>query len=134
MRNLNAFVGSDGKTLYSSQIVDRLTSGCPVIPLHNRSDLSLDFAQVGNIAYLLSVTEDCHLSLSNRVKGQLQLLTLIIHINSHNTMFYLPKNILWDKNKAPFVGSVIGFYSIIEFMFDGYSNIYGRELQNGNRF
>lgn len=134
MRNLNAFVGSDGKTLYSSQIVDRLTSGCPTIPIYSHSDLSLDFAHVGDITYLLNVTDDCSLHINNGQKGQLQFLTVITHINSHNTMFYLPQNILWDKNKAPFVSSVIGFYSIIEFMSDGYSNIYGRELQNGNRF
>lgn len=132
MRNLNKFTGSKGNVLFSSQIVDRLVSGCPLVSKTVDHDIELNFAGVGDIAYSLYLKQNSNITINSGIKGQLQKMTVIVSIMNDSKVNFL-SSILWDKNKHPFISSLEGSYTIIELIFDGYSKIFGREILNGNR-
>ncbi|EUK18812.1 hypothetical protein [Commensalibacter papalotli (ex Servin-Garciduenas et al. 2014)] len=130
MNNSKKFIGSKGEILYGYQIVDRLNSGCPSLPMNINGNTELNFANVGDISYICSITGQSKITIKPGKKGQLQRMTLLIVNNANNSVVTFSENVITGKDNL-YIQSTIGSFSVVEFIYDGYLKIFGRSLING---
>lgn len=118
--------GRTGRNMSGGQMVDACSSGVPISTIVNPgASYTLKFAEWGDIGYRLVPEKNCSLSLSGGNMNELQKITLIIQQPpTGNCEITLPSNINWTNK--PFIDSQIGSVSILEIMFDGGMNYYGR--------
>lgn len=118
--------GRTGKIMSGGQIVDAVSNGTPIITnIVNSSETTLSFANWGDIAYRLLLNQNTTISLSGGNTGELQKMTLVIQQPMNGGCeVTLPDTINFDK--AVFIDSRIGSVSILEIIWDGAQNYYGR--------
>lgn len=118
--------GRTGKVMSGGQIVDAVSCGVPITTqIINSPSTTLSFANWGDIGYRLLLNQNTTLSLSGGNKGQLQKMTLIIQQPMNGGCeVILPDNL--NFNQPVFIDSRIGSVSILEILFDGIQNYYGR--------
>lgn len=118
--------GRTGKIMSGGQIVDAVSSGIPIITkIINSSETTLSFANWGDIGYRLLLNQNTTISLSGGNTGELQKMTLVIQQPMDGGCeVTLPDNL--NFNQSVFIDSRIGSVSILEILFDGSQNYYGR--------
>lgn len=118
--------GRTGKIMSGGQMVDAVTCGVPITTLVNPGNTqTLSFPQWGDIAYRILPTGNCSLSIQNGNTGELQKMTIIVQQPyDGNCEITLPDTINWSNK--PFIDSRIGSVSILEIIWDGAQNFYGR--------
>lgn len=118
--------GRTGKIMSGGQIVDAVSNGIPIITnIVNSSETTLSFANWGDIAYRLLLNQNTTISVSGGNTSELQKMTIIIQQPMDGGCeVTLPQNINFDK--TVFIDSRIGSVSILEIIWDGSQNYYGR--------
>ena len=119
--------GSLGQEMTGGQIVDRLSAG---IPIENRivndPAITLMFPKAGEISYRLLLQKACGISLGQGQKGQLQRMTIILQQPYEgNCEVEFDASVKW-QNRQPFIDTRAGSVTIVELMYDGTSQFYGR--------
>lgn len=119
--------GSLGQEMTGGQIVDRLSAGIPVENrIVNDPAITLMFPKAGDISYRLLLQKACRISFGQGQKGQLQRMTIILQQTYEgNCEVEFDAYVRW-QNRQPFIDTRAGSVTIVEFMYDGIGNYYGR--------
>ena len=119
--------GSLGSEITGGQIADRLDN---IVIIENRiindSSFLLGFPKSGDIAYRLLVNKSCNLSIEPGRQGLLQRMTIILQQSSDgNCDVDFGTSVNW-QGRQPFIDTRAGSVTIVEILFDGMDNYYGR--------
>ena len=119
--------GSLGQEMTGGQIVDRLSAGILVENrIVNDPAITLMFPKAGEISYRLLLQKACGISLGQGQKGQLQRMTIILQQPYEgNCEVEFDASVKW-QNRQPFIDTRAGSVTIVELMYDGTSQFYGR--------
>ena len=119
--------GSLGQEMTGGQIVDRLSAGILVENrIVNDPAITLMFPKAGDISYRLLLQKACGISLGQGQKGQLQRMTIILQQPYEgNCEVEFDASVKW-QNRQPFIDTRAGSVTIVELMYDGTSQFYGR--------
>ena len=119
--------GSLGQEMTGGQIVDRLSAGILVEnKIVNDPAITLMFPKAGEISYRLLLQKACRISLGQGQKGQLQRMTIILQQPYEgNCEVEFDASVKW-QNRQPFIDTRAGSVTLVEILFDGMSQFYGK--------
>ena len=119
--------GSLGQEMTGGQIVDRLSAGILVENrIVNDPAITLLFPKAGEISYRLLLQKSCGISLGQGQKGQLQRMMIILQQPCEgNCEVEFDASVRW-QGKQPFIDTRELSVTVVELMYDGNDNYYGR--------
>jgi len=89
-------------------------------------DIVLDYPDQGDIAYHVQVRSKCVISLANQQTSQMQRMTIMLQQSGDgNCEVEFGTPIHW-QDRQPFIDTRASMMTIVEIMFDGTSQFYGR--------
>lgn len=97
------------------------------------SNLKLSFLEEDDISYRLLIKHNCKISFEGLQKNKLQRMTIILQQYSDGNHDIEFDSIIKWKDKQPFVDTRGSYITIVEIMFDGTSQFYGRLIYDGSR-